>query len=162
MGTTERRIAWAALSGPVLIAAADQASKAIIVRTVTAPLTVLRGSVGYVELDLAHNTGGAFSLFAAHGTILAVVTGLVVLALLGLLASGRAHDPLARVGLTMIAGGALGNLIDRVRLGYVVDFIEVGASPTLRWPTFNVADASIVVGTALVVFYLLRSEVRSS
>lgn len=157
--TYERRIVWAALGGPVLIAAADQASKALVVRSIAHPLTILRGPIGYVELDLAQNTGGAFSLLANYGTLLTVVTGLVIVAILGMLLSGRVHGPLAFVGLTMISGGALGNFIDRARLGYVVDFIEVGASPTLRWPTFNFADTSIVVGTVLVVLYLLRSEV---
>ncbi len=161
MVTIERRMAWAALGGPAVIAAVDQASKAVVVRSVAQPLTIWRGSLGYVEIDLAHNTGGAFSLFADYGTALTVVTGLVIVAILGPLVSGRIPHRVASTGLTMIAGGALGNFIDRARLGYVVDFIEVGASSTLRWPTFNVADTSIVVGTGLVVFYLLRSEVRA-
>lgn len=159
--TTERRIAWAALSGPALIAAADQVSKAVIVRSATQPWTIWRGSLGYVEIDLAHNTGGAFSLFADYGTALTVITGLVIVVILGILVAARVPRRMASTGLTMIAGGALGNFVDRARLGYVVDFIEVGASSTLRWPTFNVADASIVIGTGLVVYYLLRSEVRA-
>lgn len=161
MVTTERRMAWAALSGPVLIAATDQLSKAVVVRSAPQPLTIWRGSLGYVEIDLAYNTGGAFSLFAEFGTALTVVTGLVIVGILAILVSERVPHSLASGGLTMIAGGALGNFVDRARLGYVVDFIEVGASSTLRWPTFNVADTSIVVGTGLVVFYLLRSEVRA-
>ena len=160
MMSIQRRTPWAALSGSLLIATADQASKAWVVRSIQEPLTILRGSAGYVEFDLAHNTGGAFSLFADYGTTLTVITGLVILGIVGALVSGRFHHPLSNTGLALIAGGALGNFVDRVRLGYVVDFIEIGASPTLRWPTFNVADASIVVGTILVVTFLLRSEVR--
>lgn len=153
-------MAWTALGGPALIAAVDQASKAVVMRSMPDPTTIWHGSLGYAEIDLAHNTGGAFSLFASYGTALTVITGLVIVAILGVLVSGRVHAPIASVGLAMIAGGALGNFVDRVRLGYVVDFVEIGASPTLRWPTFNLADASIVVGTALVVVFLLRSEVQ--
>lgn len=160
METPERRVAWGALSGPVLIAAADQASKAVVARSVDDPLTILRGSVGYIEFDLAHNTGGAFSLFASYGTVIAAITGLVIAVILGALVSGWGSGSWSALGLAMIAGGALGNFIDRVRLGYVVDFIEVGTSQSLRWPTFNLADASIVVGTLIVVFVLLRSEVQ--
>lgn len=159
--TTVRRITWPSLSGAAAIAAADQASKAVVVRSIPRPLRVWDGGLGYVEIDLARNSGGAFSLFADYGTALTVVTGMVIVAIVAVLLSGRVTHPLASVGLTGIVGGALGNFIDRARLGYVVDFIEIGASSTLRWPTFNVADTSIVVGTGLLVFYLLRSEVQA-
>lgn len=161
MVTTVRRMTWASLSGAAAIAVADQASKAVVVRSVPHPSRIWDGALGYVEIDLAHNSGGAFSLFADYGTALTVVTGVVIVAILAVLISERVPHPLASVGLTAIVGGALGNFIDRVRLGYVVDFIEIGASSTLRWPTFNVADASIVAGTGLLVFYLLRSEVQA-
>jgi signal peptidase II len=65
----------------------------------------------------------------------------------------RGRGVLQQVVLGLILGGTLGNLVDRVRLGYVTDFISVGIG-NLRWPTWNVADASLVVGILALVVYL--------
>ena len=61
----------------------------------------------------------------------------------------------------MILGGALGNLIDRVRLGRVVDFIQIGIPPDLYWPVFNVADAAVTAGVAWLALGLLRGKSRT-
>jgi signal peptidase II len=63
------------------------------------------------------------------------------------------------VVLGLVLGGTLGNLLDRIRLGYVTDFISVGIG-SLRWPTWNVADASIVVGILALVAYLMLLDPR--
>lgn len=99
----------------------------------------------YVE-----NTGAAFGLFRGSTSVLAVVSlGVVVfLALLfrGMISTSR----LLGVAFGLQFGGAFGNLIDRLRLGYVVDFIDVP-----HWPTFNVADSGITVGVVILAFVLL-------
>lgn len=99
----------------------------------------------YVE-----NTGAAFGLLRGQGVLLSVlalvVIGGIVLAYRHI--SGTSLWRVAAIGL--VAGGAVGNLIDRVRLGHVVDFVSVGA-----WPTFNLADSAITVGVVGLSFLLL-------
>ncbi len=113
---------------------------------------------GWFRLTYTTNTGGAFSLFANQGFLLgiAAVLGIVILALY--LRYLPLESRVLRVGLALDLGGAIGNLIDRFRLGgEVVDFIDVGA-----WPVFNVADSAITVGTVLIVYYLLFVAARRS
>ncbi|NLG64054.1 MAG: signal peptidase II, partial [Actinobacteria bacterium] len=83
-----------------------------------------------------------------HGWILAIVVSLVTVAVAALLARGPRQ---LAVALGVFLGGSLGNLIDRLRLGYVVDFIGIA-----WWPTFNVADIALAVGAALIVLGFLR------
>jgi signal peptidase II len=116
---------------------------------------------GWFNLTLHHNQGAAFSFLSGAGgwqrwffALLAVIiSGALLLWLRGL---GRAQWLLA-LGLALILGGALGNLIDRLWLGYVVDFISVHYRDWY-FPTFNVADSAISVGAALVVLDSLRGE----
>jgi signal peptidase II len=142
----------------VVIIAADQISKALV-RSVVALYdshTVIPGL-----LDLAHvrNEGVAFGLFNSsdlqHKWIL--TTGLALAALAGITYYARhirEDERLARIGLSMILGGAIGNLIDRVRNGYVLDFVDVYFRGWHFW-AFNVADACITFGALFVFFDLL-------
>lgn len=142
----------------LLIIAADQMSKAVV-RSVVALYdshTIIPGL-----LDLAHvrNEGVAFGLFNSsdlqHKWIL--TTGLALAALAGITYYARhirQEERLARIGLSMILGGAIGNLIDRVRNGYVLDFVDVYFRGWHFW-AFNVADACITFGALFVFFDLL-------
>jgi signal peptidase II len=107
--------------------------------------------VGGLRIEYTQNTGVSFSLFPGQTTVLIIVVGLVTAAVLvGLLFTPRKYA----VPLGLILGGSLGNWVDRVRLGYVVDFVTAP-----HWPTFNVADAALVGGMALlalVVFWPQR------
>ncbi len=141
-----------------LIAVADQLSK-------WAALTHLKGSLSiwgdWVRLTLVRNPGAAFGVLPDYGDALLWLTGIVFLGLVGAIfrLSRRPREPgTSRLlfGLATVAGGALGNGIDRFRYGAVVDFLDLGLSPTLRWPMFNLADASIVLGTVLLLWHLLR------
>jgi signal peptidase II len=112
-----------------------------------------------VVLWHVQNRGAAFSLFQDAALLFYVVT----VAAFGLIAyfhralAGR--GPWLQLVLGVVLGGTLGNLIDRLRLGYVTDFVSVGIGD-LRWPTFNVADASIVVGILTLVGYLTLRDPR--
>lgn len=104
---------------------------------------------------LAHNTGAAFSFLQDAGGWqrwffigLAVVVSVVLLVWLRSL---KAQQTWERVALALILGGALGNLIDRVHLGYVVDFIQVYYA-NYYWPSFNVADSAICVGAGMLIW----------
>jgi signal peptidase II len=116
-----------------------------------APVAVIGDDIGF---RLARNTGGAFSLFQGFTPLLAVIAGIVAYFLVRTVR--RTEDTLLVVALSLVLGGALGNLVDRVfrspgfLRGAVVDFVHVGS-----FPTFNVADASITVGAVLVVIWAL-------
>ena len=103
---------------------------------------------GFFRLTHTYNTGSAFGLFQDQNVPLALVSiiGITILALI--YRSQRRPSNLLRLSLGLQFGGAAGNLLDRVRMGHVTDFVDVGA-----WPIFNVADASIVVGLALLAWF---------
>ncbi|HET6744598.1 MAG TPA: signal peptidase II [Candidatus Limnocylindria bacterium] len=143
---------------------ADQATKAIVAASIE-----LGGRVqvigDLVVLWHVRNTGAAFSLFQGGQAFFLIVTVLAFGMLLYFQRAFRGRGLLLHVVLGLVLGGTLGNLIDRVRLGYVTDFVSVGVGD-LRWPTWNVADASLVVGIISLVVYLTfldrpRSEVRA-
>jgi signal peptidase II len=147
---------WAAIAVLVL---ADQLTKLAVVREIP-----LHESVTVVPglLDLTHvrNTGAAFGFLNAvefPGKPVAIV--LIALAALAGVAAYAAHLPAehkwARVGLLAVIAGAAGNLIDRVRQGYVVDFVDAYWNGWHFW-AFNVADAAITVGVAIIILDLLR------
>lgn len=130
---------------------ADLGSKAAA-RSVLEPGEAIRVVGGLVQLRLGFNSGIAFGL-ADGGAALAWITALIAIALVGWLAlSVRARASWHRtVPLGLIIGGAFGNVLDRLPDGRVTDFIDIGLRVT-RWPSFNVADATIVVGVlALIV-----------
>ncbi len=106
----------------------------------------------YVRLTYTENRGAAFGLFQ-NQTYFFIVVALIVIAII-VASYRRLHGTswLLNVALGLQLGGAIGNLIDRVRHGYVVDFVDLTV-----WPVFNVADSAIVVGTAILGFLLLFS-----
>jgi signal peptidase II len=135
---------------------ADQVSKVIVSRTLP-----VGGSVDVVG-DLVrvwhvHNTGAAFSLFPGALWLFIPVTILALVMVAYFFRAFRGRATWIHVVLGMILAGTLGNLTDRVRLGYVIDFISVGIGET-RFPTFNVADSAVVVGIGLLVLYLTFVE----
>jgi signal peptidase II len=145
----------------VLGLVADQASKLYIHVSMSLyqSIPVLDGLFNITYL---RNKGAAFSFLANASwripffitvTLVAAVVILVVLRKL------RADQRLAQVALAMIFSGAIGNLIDRIRLGEVIDFLEVDWK-SYHWPAFNVADSLICVGVALVAFDMLQEERR--
>ncbi|HET9196925.1 MAG TPA: signal peptidase II [Solirubrobacterales bacterium] len=106
--------------------------------------------LGPLKLTLAHNTGVAFGLAGGAGTGLVLVT-LAALALIGYLFARDPERPGMWVAVGLLAGGALGNLIDRISADAVTDFVVVGS-----WPPFNLADVAITVGVVLMVLIYLR------
>jgi len=107
---------------------------------------------GIFRITYVTNTGGAFGIFANQAFLLALVAIIGIGAFLVYLRYIPLQSTLLKVGLGLDLGGAVGNLIDRLRFeGKVTDFIYIGD----WWPVFNVADMSLVVGTILIAFYLL-------
>lgn len=131
-----------------LVLAADQAAKAVVENNLVPGEYV--EVLGPLELTLSHNRGVAFGLAGGAGIGLIAVT----LVALGLIVYLFARDPGRRgmwVATGLIAGGALGNLADRIFAGEVTDYIAVGS-----WPPFNVADIAITCGVALLVLIYVR------
>ena len=131
---------------------ADQVTKALIVANVEYGERVpVLGE--FLQIWHVRNTGAAFSLLPGATWIFIPVT----IFALGMVAwfhrSFRDRGPWIHVVLGAILGGTLGNLTDRLRFNWVVDWISVGVGD-LRWPTFNVADPSVVIGIGLLVAYL--------
>jgi len=114
---------------------------------------------GVLDWELAMNDGVAFSSFRGKAVLLSLIA-MAALVMLGVMAARTApEERLKRFALAMIAGGALGNLIDRLRDGAVVDFVRVRAGEH-RWPIFNVADIALVIGVALLVLESVRARKR--
>jgi len=118
-----------------------------------------------LNFTLSHNTGAAFSFLHDAGgwqrwffTALALTVSVVLLVWLGRIAKDKAWEPIA---LTLVMGGALGNVWDRIVLGYVVDFIDVYYE-AWHWPAFNVADSAICVGAVMLLIDALRAKKHSS
>lgn len=113
------------------------------------------------HLTLVKNTGIAFGLFQGSIFILIAISFIAVIAILRYWFFRRDNlDNLIRIALFLILGGALGNLIDRLRFGYVIDFLDFGIN-NLRWPVFNIADSCITIGAVLLGLKIITSKSRS-
>ncbi|HEY8552434.1 MAG TPA: signal peptidase II [Thermaerobacter sp.] len=139
----------------LLVLAADQATKAWALAHV-APHGSVPAVPGLVRWTYVQNRGAAFGLFQNQTTFFVVVAAIVIAVILYWLPRLPGRAGMIRLALGLQLGGAVGNLIDRLRWGYVVDFVDLDFWPLHRWPVFNVADAAIVTGTALLVLWLLR------
>jgi signal peptidase II len=143
---------------PIVIVALDQLSKAIVREALPlhTSVTVIPGIVDFTHV---RNTGAAFGIlnaadFRFKGAVIALIA-VSALVGVGMYAAGLARDQLlARIGLALIIGGAAGNLIDRVFIGSVVDFVDVYWRTYHFW-AFNVADSAITIGAGIMILDML-------
>lgn len=116
-------------------------------------------AIAISRLTLVRNTGAAFGLFRDQTVIFILISAIAIIFIGFYLIKKRKTTPIAPLenffltGLSLILGGAIGNLIDRLRFGYVVDFIDLRF-----WPVFNVADSCITIGAAILFFVIIRSK----
>ncbi|MCB9361797.1 signal peptidase II [Candidatus Woesearchaeota archaeon] len=135
------------LSIIVCIVVADQIAK-YIVRLAQPDISIIPG---ILEIIFVRNTGAGFGIFKGQVLWLILISIAAITLFSYLFYKERIHStPYA-----LIIGGALGNLIDRVFLGYVVDFIDIG-----WWPTFNFADSAICIGAALLIYEEIKKTKR--
>ena len=137
----------------------DQASKWAIEELVMDPPRVI-AVTGFFNLVLVHNTGVSFGLFGeqtpwALGALAFAVSGALLYWL------RREPERFLALAVGLIVGGAMGNVVDRVRLGAVMDFLDLHLG-TWHWPAFNLADSAITIGVAFLVFDGLFRERRRS
>ena len=139
----------------------DQVTKAWATASLQ-PVGSVEVVAGFFRLSYARNRGVAFSLFADSEFdmkwVLAGVSALAAAAVAGYLSRTAASHARLNAALALLLAGITGNLIDRVRLGEVVDFLDFHWGSLFTWPTFNVADAAICVGAGLLALELLREE----
>jgi signal peptidase II len=154
------RPAWLVFGGlAAIVLIADQLAKAWIVANI-APGQVVDVIGTLIRLIFSRNDGALFGLFGSSATLF----GIGSLAVLGLIVWYHARAPrslLLSIALGLLLGGALGNLIDRLRLGYVVDFVDMGIG-TLRFFTFNVGDSAISTAILVLLFIAVRPAPRQA
>lgn len=145
---------WVAL-GLVAVAAllADQVTKQLVATRLGLGEEV--SVLGSFSIHHVENSGIAFGLFAGATSLVIVVTSLALGWMLLFFARSGARHPLLPVGLGLVVGGSFSNLVDRVRLGYVTDFLDLGF-----WPAFNLADSFIVVGVGVLLVALLGADTQ--
>lgn len=133
---------WAGLAAIVIAAVtADQVTKQVVARALALGEEV--EIAGPFSIHHVHNSGIAFGFFASATSIVIAVTAVAVGWMLVFFTRSGARHPVLPVALGLVLGGSLGNLLDRVRLGHVTDFLDFRF-----WPAFNLADVFIVVGVA--------------
>jgi signal peptidase II len=138
------------------ILVADQVTKALVVGNLAIGARVdLLGDL--VQVWHVQNRGAAFSLFQGGTVIFLVVSVLSIGMVAYFHRTMRDRSPWLHLVLGIVLGGTLGNFTDRLRQGYVTDWLSVGFGDT-RWPTFNVADSSVVVGIGILVAYLFLAS----
>jgi signal peptidase II len=138
----------------------DQLSKLWITANVgyRESLVVLPILDGWLNFTQTHNSGAALGILPQANLLFIFIAIAVVIVIVFYSRYLPAGGVLIRVSLGLQLGGALGNLIDRLRFGYVIDFLDVGFTHAFRLTTFNVADFSIVSGVIILAYYLLISR----
>jgi signal peptidase II len=136
----------------------DQISKTFILKNVPKheSIPIIKG---FFDITHIRNPGGAFGLMSNMSPIFRTVVFLIISSLaVGLILyfykKTPSSQPLLATGFALIFGGAIGNLIDRVRFGNVVDFLDIYLA-NFHWPAFNIADSAITVGIFIFIFHLL-------
>ena len=138
----------------LLIVFADQLSKTWIRANLPGGQSLF--NIGFFRIIHIHNTGAAFGLFPDQSFVLTIVAFIGITAVLLCAFLSHRYLPfldnmLGKSALGLVLGGTVGNLIDRLRLGYVTDFIDFGF-----WPTFNIADSAVTVGVIIFAYSILR------
>ncbi|HUL28974.1 MAG TPA: signal peptidase II [Thermodesulfobacteriota bacterium] len=160
-----KRKYWTLLIFCVGILLLDQWTKSLVVQELPLyrKVSVIQG---FFNLTHVRNTGGAFGIFGGEkggvGSILFVFVSLIAIgAILFLFVRVKEHEKVLALSLSLILSGALGNLIDRLRYGEVVDFLDFHLS-SYHWPAFNIADSAICIGIGLMALELLKGDRKKS
>jgi signal peptidase II len=160
-----KRKYWVLLVFCIGILLLDQWTKSMVVQKLPLYQRV-KVIQGFFNLTHVRNTGGAFGIFGGEkgglGSILFVVVSLIAIgAIVFLFLKIKENEKTLALSFSLILSGAIGNLIDRLRYGEVVDFLDFHLS-TYHWPAFNVADSAICIGIGLMALELLKGDHKKS
>ena len=138
---------------------ADQVTKYLVVANME-----LHESIdvipGVFRFTYIHNDGAAFGSLDNARWIFMILSTVAIVAILGYLFWKKPQDKLLLSALILVTGGGIGNMIDRIRLGYVIDFIDFGAFPKIWMWIFNVADICVCVGAGLLALWMILDTVK--
>jgi signal peptidase II len=130
----------------------DRLTKLFFVQSLSAGQTI-PVIKGFFYLTLVYNRGAAFGILKNQIPFFILATSIAIFFIIFHI---KKSSSLEKVALGLILAGAIGNLIDRIFFGYVIDFIDVHMEPVFYWPVFNVADSAITVGACILGWLLLR------
>jgi signal peptidase II len=140
----------ASIAGLVAI---DQAVKQFIAANFEGRDIPLLGD--FMHICYVRNTGAAFSILEGRTVLLAVITAIMIIACIVLLIRGLPRGGVGKAALVLIAAGGIGNLIDRIARGYVVDYLY---PKFINFAIFNIADCCVVIGAIIICVYLILNE----
>ena len=152
-----KRLFWLMITALTVVI--DQLTKILAVKFLK-PVDTVPLIEGVLHLTYLENRGAAFGMLKDHRWVFMVTSTVAVIAVLAFMMAGykKYYNPLLFTGLSFIAGGGIGNMIDRVANGYVVDFIDFRL---INFAIFNGADSFVCVGAGLVVIYVIISDVKA-
>lgn len=142
----------------ILILILDQLTKYFAVKLLMngEPCVIIKG---FLQLEYVENFGAAFGILQNRKIFFIIITLAVIIAVIFYLKKNYYYiNKPMKVALTMLLAGAVGNFIDRVRLGYVIDFVHVNFGKFYDFPVFNIADSFIVISTILIVYMVLFNK----
>ena len=117
---------------------------------------------GVLRFTYVENNGAAFGMLGDHRWVFMILSTVGIVAVFAYLWKFRPSSKLACTALAFIIGGGIGNMIDRVRLGYVIDFIDFCAFPKVWMWVFNIADSFVCVGAGMLIFYLILDIIKEA
>lgn len=141
---------------PILIIILDQVTKYLAVDNLKGenPIVLIDG---FLQLNFVKNYGAAFGIMNSQRTFFLIITVVIVSGIIFYIKKYN-NTKMMNYSLVMIIGGAIGNFIDRLRIEYVIDFIDVNFGDFYDFPVFNIADSFIVIGTILLVILVLTNN----
>ena len=139
----------------------DQLSKYLIISNLELheSIEIIPGVFNFTYIQ---NRGAAFGSFDEHRWIFLVLSTVMIIAILAFLFWKKPQDKLLLASLILITGGGIGNMIDRVCLGYVIDFLDFCAFPNLWMWIFNVADACVCIGAGMLALWMILDTVKET
>ena len=137
----------------------DQLTKwlAVIFLKGNGPAIVIKDVFRFTYLE---NRGAAFGMLSNHRWVFLIISTVAIIAIIIYMIKCKPQSKLERVAIAFMAGGGIGNMIDRIALGYVIDFIDFYAFPRVWSYIFNVADSFVCIGAGMLVLYLVQEMVK--